>query len=300
MKRVKNYIAADLAKKKITRYKYWSIKDENGITICSQEDNNEEKLDFGAMLDKIIADNVDVEVQIKYGTNEQSSRHNPPMFVKVNEEIEWIEPEEEDSVTINGVAHKVDKNGNVNINFTQSESQQPYSNPKVEAVQIDTFRQELDMQLEGIKKEYELREEKWQMDMHNKLSEQTIKFKELMLSERESRIADREQQLAIREAEISEKENEIKEDVKGYLKQVPNVLGGLIKTFVKNGVQQEDLGEVEKEEKPRKRSRVNFEIEEDENQTEFEFPEEEQIEEVVQEEIVEDKTPPTEVDRVQP
>jgi hypothetical protein len=307
MKRVKNYIAADLAKKKIARYKYWSIKDENGITICSQEDNNEEKLDFSQMLDKIISDNVDVEVQIKYGSNEQSSRHNPPMFIKVNEEIEWVEPVEEESVTINGVAHKVDKNGNVNINFTQPElQQQSFTQPQIETAQIDTFRQEMDLQLNGLKKEYELREEKWQMEMQNKLMEQTIKFKEMMLTERESRIADKEQQLAVREAELIEKEQEIKDDVKGYLKQVPSVLGGVVKSFIKNGIQSDDdLGEVEKKQRPKRRSRVNFEIEEDEPQQEFEFPEEEletdNIEEVVEpikeieveeNEVIENEKPP--------
>ena len=229
MKKIKNYIEADLAKKKITRYKYWSIKDENGITITSSEDEAEGR-NFGEMLDKIIADNVDAEVQIKYGTNEQSSRQNPPFFIRVNETIEWIEPEEE-TIQINGVPHKLDKNGNVNINLT---SPTPTEDTKTEVVQIDTFRQELDMQLQGIRREHELKEERWKMDMHNKLLEQNIQFKEMLLSDRENKIAEREQQIAIQEAQLEEKQQEIREDVKGYVKQIPNVLGGVVKDWIKN------------------------------------------------------------------
>ena len=79
MKRVKNYITTDLAKKKIARYKFWSIKDENGITITSSDDDKETR-SFSDILDKIISDNVDAEVQVKFGTNEQSSRQNNPLF----------------------------------------------------------------------------------------------------------------------------------------------------------------------------------------------------------------------------
>lgn len=287
MKKVKNFIEAELAKKKIARYKYWSIKDENGITICSQEDNNEERLDFSEMLDKIITDNVDVEVQLKYGSNEQSSRHNPPMFIKVNQEIEWVEPEQEDSVTINGVAHRVDKNGNVNINLTAPEV---VEQPRVEVAQIDTFRQEMDFQLSGIKKEYELREEKWQMEMQNKLMEQTIKFKEMMLTERENRIAEKEQSISQKEAELSEKEHDLRGSLSGIFKQVPGILSDVVKDYVLNPKKEkeQDLGKAKKE--PTKRTKVSFDIE-PEPQAEFEFPEEEiepYIEEIESEQEEED------------
>ena len=271
MRKVKNYIESDLAKRKITRYKYWSIKDENGITIVSSDDNPEGK-SFSELLDKIISDNVDVEVQVKYGTNEQSSRQNPPMFVRINQDIEWIDPveEEPEEVRINGVAHKVDKNGNVNINLAtpiQSESE-----PKVETANIDYFRQEMEMQLSGIRREHELKEEKMKVDLQNKLFEQTLTFKEMMLKDREAKILEKEQALAAQEALYEQRKQEIQSDLKGYLKQVPTVLGGLVKEFI---LKKEDLpvGEAKTEEpkteesKPRRK--VNFTIEEESEEAEI-------------------------------
>ena len=64
-KKVKNYIDASLAKTKIARYKYWSIKDESGVTICSSEENNPDNKSFSEVLDKINKDNVDAEIQIR-------------------------------------------------------------------------------------------------------------------------------------------------------------------------------------------------------------------------------------------
>ena len=271
MRKVKNYIESDLAKRKITRYKYWSIKDENGITIVSSDDNPEGK-SFSELLDKIISDNVDVEVQVKYGTNEQSSRQNPPMFVRINQDIEWIDPveEEPEEVRINGVAHKVDKNGNVNINLAtpiQSESE-----PKVETANIDYFRQEMEMQLSGIRREHELKEEKMKVDLQNKLFEQTLTFKEMMLKDREAKILEKEQALAAQEALYEQRKQEIQSDLKGYLKQVPTVLGGLVKELF---LKKEDLpvGEAKTEEpkaeesKPRRK--VNFTIEEESEEAEI-------------------------------
>jgi hypothetical protein len=283
MKRVKNYIETELAKKKIARYKYWSIKDENGITIVSSEDNAEGR-SFGEMLDKIIADNVDAEVQVKYGTNEQSSRQNPPFFIKVNEEIEWIEPEEDEEVKINGVPHKVDKNGNVNINLTTPKMERP----EIEtAVPIDMMRSEMESQLQGIRKEYELKEEKWQMDMHNRLMEQDLKFREMLLAERENRVAEREQQLISQESQLQEKKEEITEDVKGYVKHIPAALGGFIKDWIKEGAKSKSgsLSGSKKRKPTKKRNTPQYsiveqeEIEEDEepdNQIEMDFEEEEE------------------------
>lgn len=274
MKKVKNYIQADLAKKKIARYKYWSIKDENGITICSCEDNNDEKIDFSEMLDKIILDNVDAEVQVKYGTSEQSSRHNPPFFIQINDSIEWIDPEPDDTVTINGVAHKVDRNGNVNINLASPEVVQPQVIEPT--IQIDSFRQEMDVQLQGIRREYELKEEKWNMNMQNKLMEQTIKFREMMLSEREARIAEKEQNLAAQQAQFEERELEIQDDVRTYLRQVPTVLGGLMKELLTKPKEKPLSGTEEVKKDPVKRTKAEFSIQEDE-------PEE--VEELIAEDI---------------
>ncbi len=271
MRKVKNYIESDLAKRKITRYKYWSIKDENGITIVSSDDNPEGK-SFSELLDKIISDNVDVEVQVKYGTNEQSSRQNPPMFVRINQDIEWIDPveEEPEEVRINGVAHKVDKNGNVNINLAtpiQSESE-----PKVETANIDYFRQEMEMQLSGIRREHELKEEKMKVDLQNKLFEQTLTFKEMMLKDREAKILEKEQALAAQEALYEQRKQEIQSDLKGYMKQVPTVLGGLVKEFI---LKKDDLpvGEAKteepKSEKSKPRRKVNFTIEEEPEEAEI-------------------------------
>ncbi len=261
MKRVKNYIAPDLAKKKIARYKYWSIKDETGITITSSEDTQEGR-SFADLLDKIIVDNVDAEIQVKFGTNEQSSRQNTPIFIRVNEAIEWIEPEEEETIKINGVPHRLDKNGNVNINLKA---------PQTETTTIespnDIIRQEMELQLEGLRKENQLKEERFQSELHNKLAEQTLQFKEMMLTDRESRIAEREQTLAQQEAIFEEKQKEMGETIKGYAKHVPSLLGGLFKEWIKKGdsSSKTSLGKTEQPKKERRK--VNFEFaEETENE----------------------------------
>ncbi len=268
MKKVKNYIEPELAKKKVARYSYWSIKDDQGITFCSSEENNPDGKSFEELLDKIIKDKVDAEIQIKYGTNELSARNNPPFFIKVDETIEWLEPEPDDTVSINGVPHKVDKNGNVNINLTTPEQK---AAPKVEMLN-DVFRQEMEQQLSGLRKEYEVKEEKWSNDMHNKLAEQNLGFKEMLLGERENRISDREQQIAIKEQEILEKEEAIRDNMKGYLKQAPAVLGAVFKELIKPAVTKaSNLGTAEKQEKETqkekpKRTKVAFEIQEDEQE----------------------------------
>ncbi|WP_062053771.1 hypothetical protein [Aquimarina longa] len=263
MKKVKNYIAPDLAKKKIARYKYWNIKDESGISITSSEDITDGR-SFGEVLDAIISDNVDAEVQVKFGTNEQSSRQNAPIFIRINETIEWVEPEEEETININGVAHKVDKNGNVNINFSSPQD----ATPIIEAPS-DIMRQEMEIQLEGLRKESELKEQRYQSDLHNKLAEQTLKFKEMMLSERESRIAEREQDLTIKESIVAEKEAEMTDQLKGYVKLIPSTLGGVINEWIKTNPfgKKTPLGTVEKEkskQKPKPRNPVQFSIDEPE------------------------------------
>lgn len=264
MKKTKNYIESELAKKKTARYKYWSIKDENGITILSSDDENDNR-SFDEVLDKIIEDNVDAEVQVKYGTNEQSSRNNPPYFIRINEEIEWVEAEEE-TVNVNGVPHKLDKNGNVSINLNTPAPVEP----KVErAVPIDTFRQEMEIQLNGIRREHELKEEKMLLEMQNKMMEQNLNFKEMMLSEREARLLEREQACVQHENQIEEKKNEIQEDVKGYLKQVPKALGGLIKEFVKDSGKKKATGlsGAETTTKKKKRKKVQFNFDEEPTET---------------------------------
>lgn len=223
MKKIKNYITAELAKKKIARYKYWNIKDESGISItCSEDELGGQS--FGDILDKIITDNVDAEVQVKFGTNEQSSRQNTPLFIRINETIEWVEPEEEDTVQINGVPHKVDKNGNVNINFTTAET------PVIETP--DYFKQELEIQLEGLRKESALKEQRFQAELHHKLAEQTLKFKEMMLTDRESKITQREQLLAEQENALEEKQQQMSQQLKGYVKLIPSTLAGVINDWI--------------------------------------------------------------------
>jgi len=262
MKKTKNYIESELAKKKTARYKYWSIKDENGITILSSDDENDNR-SFDEVLDKIIEDNVDAEVQVKYGTNEQSSRNNPPYFIRINEEIEWVEAEEE-TVNVNGVPHKLDKNGNVSINLNTPAPVEP----KIErAVPIDTFRQEMEIQLNGIRREHELKEEKMMLEMQNKIMEQNLNFKEMMLSEREARILEREQACVQHENQIEEKKNEIQEDVKGYIKQIPRALGGLIKEFVKDSGKKKATGLSGAEIKKKKRKTVQFNFEKEPSET---------------------------------
>lgn len=282
MKKFKNYIEIELAKKKIARYKYWSVKDENGITISSSDEESEDNKNFSELLDKIIADNVDAEVQVKYGTNEASSRNNPPFFIKINEDIEWIEPEEE-TVNINGKPHKVDKNGNVNISFSAPDYPR-VEEPKVETARIDYVRQEMDMQLAGLRREYELKEEKWNAEMQTKMAEQMLKFQEMMLTDREKRIAEREAILQQKEAEIFEKEQEIKGDLKGYLKQVPSALGSVLKELIAKDTSEKSLGKTEKKGRKRlERRKVNYSIETDDDDDEFEEEDLEELEETEEE-----------------
>lgn len=228
MKKVKNYIAPDLAKKKIARYKYWNIKDESGISITSSEDITDGR-SFGEVLDAIITDNVDAEVQVKFGTNEQSSRQNAPIFIRVNETIEWVEPEEDETIKINGVPHKMDKNGNVHINLST-----PQPETSIVDSPNDMMRQEMEIQLEGLRKEGELKEQRYQADLHNKLAEQTLKFKEMMLSDREARITEREQTIAAQEALLEEKQAEMGDQLKGYVKLIPSTLGGVVTEWLKS------------------------------------------------------------------
>jgi len=281
MKKVKNYIDADLAKKKVARYKYWSIKDENGITIASSDEDNPDGKSFDEVLDKIIGDNVDAEIQIKYGTNEQSARNNPPYFVKINQEIEWIDPEPEETVNINGVPHKVDKNGNVNITLSQPEK------PKVERVEsYTTIRDEMEVQLKGLRQEYELKEEKLKVEVQNKIMEQTLTFKEMLIAEKEARLNAREEAVNQAEIALDEKEKEIRDDVKTYLKGVPNALGSIIKDFIKDSAKKKDskqLGSADQKDKPKKQNKVKFSFVE-EGQSEPE-PEEQQNDEELEQEI---------------
>lgn len=288
MKKVKNYIAADLAKKKIARYKYWSIKDETGITITSSEDAQDGR-SFTELLDKIIADNVDAEIQVKFGTNEASSRQNAPIFIRINESIEWIEPEDDDTIKINGMPHKVDKNGNVNINFTPPINEPPV----IEANPMDSFRQEMELQLQGLKQENELQKKHFDSEIHNKLMEQNLKFKELMLSDREARIAEREQLLAQQEALLEEKQKEMSDDVKGYVKHIPKALGGLVKDWLKDTPKKETLGQTEKQ-KTKPRNKVAFEFE---DTTELEPIIEE--DETIDTEIIEDEGPLIDPDQIE-
>ncbi len=67
MKKVKTYIDPDLAKKKIARYKYWSVKDETGVTICTSDENNPDNKSFADILKQVNKDNIDAEIQVRYG-----------------------------------------------------------------------------------------------------------------------------------------------------------------------------------------------------------------------------------------
>ncbi|WP_438712316.1 hypothetical protein ACSTS3_10460 [Aquimarina muelleri] len=262
MKKIKNYIAPDLAKKKIARYKYWNIKDESGISITSSEDITDGR-SFGEVIDGIIGDNVDAEVQVKFGTNEQSSRQNAPIFIRINETIEWVEPEEDESIKINGVPHRVDKNGNVNISLNTPQAETPI----IESPN-DIIRQEMEIQLEGLRKESELKEKRYQSDLHNKLAEQTLKFKEMMLSDREARIAEREQDIATKEAILEEKEAEMGNQLKGYVKLIPSTLGGVVTEWLKSnpfGKKTTGLGTTENKPKrtPKPQNPVQFSIDDE-------------------------------------
>ncbi len=266
MKKTKNYLLPELAKTKISRYRYWNIKDEHGITITSSDDVDEDTT-FDATLDNIINQNVDAEVQVRFGINEPSSRHNPPYFIRINQEVEWVDPEESETVSINGVSYPADKNGNVNINLKSPMADQANNiqRPIIEQESAAQLRLEMDMQLQGLRREQELKDEKHQliqqlkderlqmtqelkdqrhsMEMQQALAQQKLEIKEMLLDQRETAIAEKEQNLAIKEQELDEKEEEITKDLKGYLKHVPNALGGVIKDFFKD---EDDGGDKDK------------------------------------------------------
>ncbi|TSE10338.1 hypothetical protein [Aquimarina algiphila] len=258
---MKNYIPPELAKKKIARYKYWNIKDESGISITSSEDS-EDNRSFAEILDRIINDNVDAEVQVKFGVNEQSSRQNAPIFIRINETIEWVEPEEDESIKINGIPHKVDKNGNVNINLNTPSPEATIVEPKT-----DVIRQEMELQLEGLRKESELKEQRFQAELHNQLAEQTLKFKEMMLAEREARITEREQSLAQQEAILEEKSAEMGDQLKGYVKLIPSTLGTVVTEWIKSNpfakTSSTLSGAEASKKEPKPRNKVQFSITDD-------------------------------------
>ncbi|WP_103071861.1 hypothetical protein [Aquimarina sediminis] len=290
MKKVKNYIAPDLAKKKIARYKYWNIKDESGISITSSEDSTEGR-SFEEVLDAIITDNVDAEVQVKFGTNEQSSRQNTPIFIRINETIEWVEPEEEDTININGVPHKMDKNGNVHINLNTPQAETPTIEPP-----NDMIRQEMEMQLEGLRKESELKEQRYQAELHNKLAEQTLKFKEMMLKERENRIVEREQEIMAKEAVLEEKEAEMSSQLKGYVKLIPSTLGGVVTEWLKSNPfgKKAALGTAAPKSKPKTQNPVQFSIDND-----IETPEPQQSEDIINDMLDKEELLDIEVENVE-
>lgn len=283
MKKTKNYIDSELAKRKITRYKFWAIKDEGGITIATSEDDKSQS--FTEHLDDLIEQNVDAEVQIKFGVNEQSARQNNPIFIKINDSIEWVEPEDEE-VKINGIPHKVDRNGNVNINLTTDQSK---SDP-VEIINNNSM--DFDIQLKGLKNEFQLRDEKREIEMNNKLYEQTLKFKEMLLAERESRVTEREQQISQIESELETKEQDLQGNVKGVLKHIPSALGGILKDYLAIDSPIKSLGNVDEENEiatPRKpQTKVQFTINNEEDEQD-EFEDYDAAEENVDEIIIENE-----------
>ncbi len=255
MKQVKNYLDPDVAKRKIARFQFWSIKDESGVIICSATQNNPGKKSFDEMLEQIVEEDIDAEVQIRYGSNEQSSRNNPPFFIKINDNIEWINPEPDEKVTVNGIPQKPNRNSNVNINL---------STPKAEQPETPDWRNEMEIQLKGLRQEYELKNEQTRLEMQNKILEQTMQFKNMLLEQKENELRQREAGLDEREAELEERITEIQDNLKGYFKEIPSALAGLFRDFIKkDGEKENGLGGTSgepKNEGAKKRTPVEFRI----------------------------------------
>lgn len=270
MKQVKKYLAPDVAKRKVSRFPFWAIKDENGVVICSASQNNPEKKSFDEILEQIIDEGIDAEIQVRYGSNEQSSRNNPPFFVKVNDEIEWVNPTQDEKVNLNGLPQKTDKNGNVNINLSTPSQEHPTSPPN--------WRDEMDFQLKGLRQEYELKNEQTKLEMQNKILEQTIQFKNMLLEQKENELKQREEDLDEREAEIEDRISEIQDNLKGYFKEIPSALAGLFRDFIKKDSDNETGLSGTEDEPKKKRTPVKFRIRKEEEQEEYEDEYEDEIE----------------------
>ena len=261
MKKVKNYITAEMAKKKISKYAFWSIRDQAGIVICdsNREDN---KKSFDELIDESFENQVDKEISIKYGTTDNSARHNPPTFIKITEDVEWIDPEPDAEVSINGVPHKLDKNGNVNINLKSD-------NPTIEQIPTDYLREEFDVKLAGLRQESENKEQQIRMEMQNQNELQTIRFREMMVEEKEASILEREQQLEEREEIMKHREDEMAETLTGYMSVGTKALGGLITKWI-SGNKSEGLGGTKNEEQqkqpPREETKFDFTIREEDEE----------------------------------
>ena len=85
MSEEKYYITIERAKIQIPRYAFLTIRDQQGIVIYRSDEVGEKN--FSAMLDQVIQENVDPEISFKFGTTENSSRHNIPHFIKLNDDI---------------------------------------------------------------------------------------------------------------------------------------------------------------------------------------------------------------------
>ena len=85
MSEEKYYITIERAKVQIPRYKFWTIRDQQGIIIYRSDEVDDRS--FSEMLDQVIKENVDPEISFKFGTTDNSARHNTPYFIKLNDDI---------------------------------------------------------------------------------------------------------------------------------------------------------------------------------------------------------------------
>ncbi len=248
----------DEAKKRVSRYKYWCIKDEKGTVMFDSEGNDDGRT-FDEYLDLILLQNIDKYVQVRCGTNSSSVKNNnTAMFILVKEdESTWIPPEEQ-TVNINGTAHKVDSKGNVNINFPKIEPLQP---DRIESATIDVVSQKLELQLQGLRDEHSIKEQSMRLEMENKLALQNLEFQKMLLNQQQKELERREQECYDREQGIFEKEQETQNDLKGYIKHVPSALSGLVKDWMKDSKNEAELSGTEKPNtEPKKRKKVQFEV----------------------------------------
>jgi len=88
MSEEKYYVTLERAKVQIPRYEFWTIRDQQGVVIYRSDKIGEKT--FAEMLDQVIEDNVDPEISFRFGTTENSSRHNIPHFMKLNENLDMM------------------------------------------------------------------------------------------------------------------------------------------------------------------------------------------------------------------
>ena len=188
MKRIKNYISVDLAKRKVGRYKYWEIRDQDQGIIYRSDDVDKS---FEELLDEIVESNADHEVSVKFGTSDGAARHRSLLFIKINEDVDYVDPPQREVVTIGGVPYPIDQNGKVDYKPPVSEVQQ------AEHIPLNGFREELQSQLGALQQQNEIDRKQSDFELQMKLEEQRMEFKSMLMDNEMKKLEERERNVLL-------------------------------------------------------------------------------------------------------